>query len=43
MSGGWETVAKGMLTLTVPAEHGTEFQRLMYEEGLAPGVINLAL
>jgi hypothetical protein len=43
MSGGWETVAKGMLTLTVPAEHGAEFQRLMYQEGLAPGVITLVL
>lgn len=41
MGGGWETVATGMLTLTVPAEHGTEFQRLMFEEGLAPGVITL--
>ncbi len=41
MGGGWETVANGMLTLTVPAEHGAEFQRLMFEEGLAPGVITL--
>ena len=43
MGGGWEAVAKGILTLTVPAEHGTEFQRLMYQEGLAPGVITLVL
>lgn len=41
MGGGWETVATGMLTLTVPVEHGPEFQRLMCEEGLAPGVITL--
>lgn len=40
MGGGWEKVASGMLTLTVPAEYGPELQRLMYEEGLAPGVIN---
>lgn len=38
---GWETIATGMLMLTVPAEHGSEFQRLAYEEGLAPGVITL--
>lgn len=41
MEGGWETIATGMLTLTVPADHAAEFQRLMYEEGLAPGVITL--
>jgi len=41
MDGGWETVATGMLTLTVPVEHGPEFQRLMCEEGLAPGMITL--
>ena len=41
MGGGWETVATGMLTLTVPVEHGPEFQRLMCEEGLAPGMITL--
>lgn len=41
MGGGWETVASGMLTLTVPDEHGKEFQRLMYEGGLAPGVVTL--
>lgn len=41
MGGAWETVAGGMLTMTLPAEHGTEFQRLMYEEGLAPGVLPL--
>lgn len=41
MEGGWETIATGMLTLTVPADHTAEFQRLMYEEGLAPGLITL--
>lgn len=41
MGGGWETVATGMLTLTVPVEHGPEFKRLMCEEGLAPGMITL--
>ena len=41
MGGAWETVAGGMLTMTLPAEHGSEFQRLMYEEGMAPGVLPL--
>ncbi len=31
----------GMLTLTVPAEHASELRRLMYDEGLAPGVLPL--
>lgn len=34
--GGWETVAGGMLTLSIPAEHANELQRLMYDQGLAP-------
>ena len=41
MGGAWETVAGGMLTMTLPVDHGNEFQRLMYEEGLAPGVLPL--
>ena len=41
MGGGWEIVATGMLTLTVPAEHGAEFQRLIYEERFAQDVIFL--
>ena len=39
MGGGWELVAEGMLTLTVPAERSPEFEHLMHEQGLAPGVI----
>jgi hypothetical protein len=30
-----------MLTLTVPFASAGELQRLMYEEGLAPGVLPL--
>jgi hypothetical protein len=41
LGGGWETVAGGMLTLTVPAEHAGELQRLMYEQGATPGAIPL--
>lgn len=41
MGGAWETVAGGMLTLTLPAGHGDRFRRLMYDEGLAPGVLQL--
>ena len=39
--GGWVAVAGGMLTLTVPAERASELKRLMYVEGLAPGVLPL--
>ena len=39
--GGWVAVAGGMLTLTVPAERTSELKRLMYVEGLAPGVLPL--
>ncbi|HRF11144.1 MAG: hypothetical protein ABTS16_03210 [Candidatus Accumulibacter phosphatis] len=31
----------GMLTLTIPAEHASELQRLMNKEGLAPEVLPL--
>lgn len=41
LGGGWEAVAVGMLTLTVPSANADELQRLMYEEGLAPGFITL--
>lgn len=41
LGGGWAAVAGGMLTLTVPSEHASELQRLMYDEGLAPGVLPL--
>lgn len=41
LGGGWEAVAGGMLTLTVPAERASELKRLMYVEGLAPGVLPL--
>lgn len=41
LGGAWETVAGGMLTITLPAENSKELQRLMYEEGLAPGVLPL--
>ncbi len=41
IAGGWESVAAGMLMLTVPAEHGTQFQRLIFEEWVATGVITL--
>lgn len=41
IGGGWETVAGGMLTLTVPVERASELKRLMYVEGLAPGVLPL--
>lgn len=40
LGGVWE-VAAGMLTLTFPAEHTSELQRLMYAQGLAPGVLPL--
>lgn len=41
LGGGWEAVAGGMLTLTVPAERASELKRLMYVKGLAPGVLPL--
>ena len=41
IAGGWESVTAGMLMLTVPAEHRTQFQRLIYEEWEVPSVIAL--
>jgi hypothetical protein len=41
LGGGWETVAGGMLTLTVPAEMSDEFLQRMKSERLQPGVITL--
>ena len=41
LSGGWETVAGGMLTLTVPLSSAGELQRWMYEKELAPNVTRL--
>jgi hypothetical protein len=42
VGGGWETVAGGMLTLTVPALRAQEFQSRMNAAGLLPGVLTLA-
>ncbi len=41
LGGGWEAVAGGMLTLTIPSSSAGELQRLMYEGGLALGVLPL--
>ena len=41
LGAGGEAVAGGVLTLTVPAERASELKRLMYVEGLAPGVLPL--
>lgn len=41
MGGGWETVAGGMLTLTVPALRVQEFQSKMNAAGLMPSVLRL--
>ena len=39
--GGWETVAGGMLTLTVPMLRVAEFQQLIKAAELLPGVLRL--
>lgn len=39
--GGWETVAGGMLTLTVPSHAAADLEREMEENKLIPGVIRL--
>lgn len=39
--GGWETVAEGMLTLTIPVNAEEEFLRQMQANDLCPGVIGL--
>lgn len=41
VGGGWETVAGGMLTLTVPALRAQEFQSKMNAAGLLPGLLRL--
>jgi len=41
VGGGWETVAVGILTLTVPASRAQEFQFKMNAAGLRPGVLKL--
>lgn len=41
VGGGWEAVAGGMLTLTVPAFRVQEFQSKMNAAGLLPGVLRL--
>jgi len=42
MGGGWETLAGGVLTLTVPAARAEEFQRLMQgDTPEVPGVLRL--
>ena len=37
LEGGWETVAGGMLTITIPTFQVSEFERLLYEQQLSPG------
>lgn len=39
--GGWETVAMGILTLTVPAQAVADFEQEMEENKLIPGVFRL--
>ena len=41
VGGGWETVAGGVLTLTVPVLRTQEFQSKMNAAGLLPGVLRL--
>ena len=41
VGGGWETVAVGMLTLTVPVFRAQEFQLKMNAAGLLPGVLRM--
>jgi hypothetical protein len=41
LEGGWETVAKGMLTITIPRFQANEFGRLLHEQQLIPGVLSL--
>lgn len=40
--GGWETVAMGMLTLTVPAQAVAGFEQEMEVKKLIPGIFRLA-
>ena len=41
LNGGWETVAAGMLTLTVPSSRVQEFHSKMKAVDLLPGVLRL--
>lgn len=41
LGGGWESVAGGMLTLTIPVDRARDLQVLMSENGMLPGVIRL--
>ena len=41
VGGGWESVACGVLTLTVPTLRAQEFQSNLYADGLLPGVLKL--
>ena len=41
VGGGWETVAVGILTLTVPALRAHEFHSRMNAAGLLPGLLTL--
>ena len=41
VGGGWETVAVGILTLTVPASRVQEFHLRMGAAGLQPGLLTL--
>ena len=41
VDGGWETVAVGILTLTVPTLRALEFQSRMNSAGLLPGFLTL--
>jgi hypothetical protein len=41
LGGGWETVAVGILTLTVPAEHSEEFQCRLASTGIMNGATPL--
>ena len=41
LEGGWESVAGGMLTLTVSAARSAEFLRRMTEAGIAPEILRL--
>lgn len=41
VGGGWETVAVGILTLTVPASRSQEFQSRLCAAGLLPGLLTL--
>lgn len=41
LGGGWEAVAGGMLTMSVPAVRSTELLRRLAEEHCAPGALRL--